>query len=105
VHICSTKVPYKTVGKEFIADRPEVRREVANALRDIGRQLQHFLSRQEHVHMEKRRLGVFSKYLPKIAQFSAKLAGKEKLPDIDKLLKSVQKYGAEDESQHSETEE
>src|SRR4030067_2737140 len=27
VHICSTKVPYKTGGKEFIADRPEVRRE------------------------------------------------------------------------------
>jgi DNA topoisomerase-6 subunit B len=105
VHICSTKVPYKTVGKEFIADRPEVRREVANALREIGRQLQHFLSRQEHVHMEKRRLGVFSKYLPKIAQFSAKLAGKEKLPDIEKLLKSVQKYGAEDESQHNEAEE
>jgi DNA topoisomerase-6 subunit B len=97
VHICSTKVPYKTVGKEFIADRPEVRREVANALREVGRQLQHFLSRQEHVHMEKRRLGVFSKYLPKIAQFSAKLAGKERLPDIDKLLKSVQKFGAAEE--------
>jgi len=105
VHICSTKVPYKTVGKEFIADRPEVRREVANALREVGRQLQHFLSRQEHVHMEKRRLGVFSKYLPKIAQFSAKLAGRERLPDIEKLLKSVQKFGAEEESKHSEEEE
>jgi hypothetical protein len=55
--------------------------------------------------MEKRRLGVFSKYLPKIAQFSAKLAGKQRLPDIDKLLKSVQKYGAEEESEHSEEEE
>jgi DNA topoisomerase-6 subunit B len=108
VHICSTKVPYKTVGKEFIADRPEVRREIANALREVGRQLQHFLSRQEHVHMEKRRLGVFSKYLPKIALFSAKLAGKERLPDIEKLLKSVQKYGAEEgeeESKHSQEEE
>jgi len=98
VHICSTKVPYKTVGKEFIADRPEVRREVANAIREIGRELQHFLSRQEHVHMERKRLGVFSKYLPKIAQFSSTLAGKKKLPDIDKLLKSVQKYGIEEEA-------
>ncbi|MGD0406628.1 MAG: hypothetical protein ABSB10_08280, partial [Candidatus Bathyarchaeia archaeon] len=96
VHICSTKVPYKTVGKEFIADRPEVRREVANALREVARQLQHFLSRQEHVHMEKKRLGIFSKYLPKIAQFSTTLAGQERVPDIDKLLKSVQKYGAEE---------
>ena len=96
VHICSTKVPYKTVGKEFISDRPEVRREVANALREVARQLQHFLARQEHVHMEKKRLGIFSKYLPKIAEFATTLAQKDKLPDIDKLLKSVQKYGAEE---------
>ena len=96
IHVCSTKVPYKTVGKEFISDRPEVRKEEANALREVSRQLQHFLSRQEHVHMEKKRLGIFSKYLPKIAQFSTMLAGKEKAPDIEKLLKSVQKYGAEE---------
>jgi DNA topoisomerase-6 subunit B len=89
-------VPYKTVGKEFIADRPEIRREVANSLREVARQLQHFLSRQEHVHMEKKRLGIFSKYLPKIAQFATTLARQERVPDIDKLLKSVQKYGAEE---------
>ncbi len=63
VHICSTKVPYKTVGKEFISDRPEVRREVANALREVARQLQHFLAKQEHVHMEKKRLGIFQQIL------------------------------------------
>ena len=97
VHICSTKVPYKTVGKEFIADRSEVRREVANELCEVARQLQHFLSRREHVDREKKRLSIFAKYLPKIAEFSASLAGKEKLPDIEKLLKSVQKYGAEEE--------
>jgi len=95
VHICSTKVPYKTVGKEFIADRPEVRREIANGLREVARQLQRFLSRKEHVDREKKRLGVFSKYLPKIAQFSAKLAGKEKPPDVEKLLRSVKRFGTE----------
>jgi DNA topoisomerase-6 subunit B len=97
VHICSTKVPYKTVGKEFIADRAEVRREVANELREVARQLGHFLSRREHVDREKKRLSIFAKYLPKIAQFSSILAGKEKIPDIEKLLKSVQKYGAEED--------
>jgi len=96
VHICSTKVPYKTVGKEFISDRPEIRREVANALREVARQIQHFLARQEHVHMEKKRLGIFSKFLPKIAEFSTILARQEKKPDIEKLLKSVQKYGSEE---------
>ncbi len=97
VHICSTKVPYKTVGKEFIADRAEVRREVANALREVARQLGHFLTRQEHVDREKKRITIFAKYLPRIAQFSAVLAGKERIPDIEKLLKSVQKYGAEED--------
>jgi DNA topoisomerase-6 subunit B len=95
-HICSTKVPYKTVGKEFIADRPEIRKEIANGLREVARQIQHFLSKREHVDRERKRLGVFSKYLPKIAEFSTKLAGKEKLPDVEKLLTSVKKYGEEE---------
>jgi DNA topoisomerase-6 subunit B len=98
VHICSTKVPYKTVGKEFIADRVEVRREIANALREVARQVQLFLSKREHVDRERKRLGVFSKYLPKIAQFSTELAGKKNVPDIEKLLASVKKYGAEEET-------
>jgi len=96
VHICSTKVPYKTVGKEFIADRPEVRREVANGVREVARQIQRFLTRREHVDRQRKRLGVFSKYLPKIAQFSTQLAGKEKLPDVEKLLRSVKKFGTEE---------
>ena len=91
VHVCSTKVPYKTVGKEFIADRPEVSREILNGIREVSRQLQRFLTKREHVEKERRRLSVFSKYLPKIAQFSTELAGKEKKPDIKKLLSSVRK--------------
>jgi len=48
------------------------------------------------VDRDRKRLGVFSKYLPKIAQFSTELAGREKLPDIEKLLRSVRKFGAEE---------
>jgi len=92
VHICSTKVPYKTVGKEFIADRPEVKKEVLNGLRDVARQLQHFLTKKEYVARERKRLDVFSKYLPKIARFSTNLAGEEKEPDIKALLRSVRKF-------------
>jgi len=95
VHLCSTKVPYKTVGKEFIADRPEVKREILNGIREAARELQHFLTRQEHVERERKRLSTFSKYLPKIARFSTELAGKKKSPDISKLLASVKVYEEE----------
>jgi len=95
VHVCSTKVPYKTVGKEFIADRPEVKSEVLNGIREVARQLQLFLSRREHVEKERKRLSVFSKYLPKIAKFSTGLAKEEKEPNIEALLKSVKKIEEE----------
>ncbi len=95
VHVCSTKVPYKTVGKEFIADRPEVRGEILNGIREVARQLEKFLTRQEHFEKERRRLSVFSKYLPKIARFSTDLALKKEQPDIELLLKSVKKLEEE----------
>lgn len=95
VHLCSTKVPYKTVGKEFIADRPEVKSEILNGIREVARRLQTFLAKREHVAKERKRLSVFSKYLPKIARFSTDLAGKTDTPDIELLLKSVRKYEKE----------
>ncbi len=87
VHLCSTKIPYKTVGKEFIADQPEVRREILNGIRDVARQLQLFLSKREQVERQRQRLSIFSRYLPKIARFSAELSGEKELPDINKLYK------------------
>jgi DNA topoisomerase-6 subunit B len=89
VHICSTKVPYKTVGKEFIADRPDVEREILNAVREVARRLSLFLSKKISLAHDKRRLDVFQKYLPKIAIFSSKLAKKSKPPDVSLMLKSV----------------
>lgn len=97
VHVCSTKIPYKTVGKEFIADRPEVEKEILNGIREVARQLSIFLSRRESIEREKRRLDVFSKYLPKIAKFTTELAGREREPDIQPLLRSIVKYGPEEE--------
>ncbi len=95
IHICSTKVPYKTVGKEFIADRPEVKREILNGLYDVGRKLSRFLSKKENIERERIRFNIFSRYLPKIARFSTELAGKEKQPDIDTLLTSVRGFEEE----------
>ena len=101
VHICSTKIPYKTVGKEFIADRPEVSREIKNAISSVARRLAIFLTKKISVEHEKRRVDVFAKYLPKIAQFSADLAGDERKTEseytemIKPLLRSLVRYGSE----------
>jgi DNA topoisomerase-6 subunit B len=39
MHICSTKIPYKTVGKEYIADIDSVRREIDLGFKDCLRDL------------------------------------------------------------------
>jgi DNA topoisomerase-6 subunit B len=94
VHVCSTKVPYKTVGKEFIADRPEVRAEVLNGIREVARQLQRFVTKREYVQKRTRNLTIFSQYLPKIAKFSTELAKKKTLPNITNILaKVLEDYG------------
>jgi DNA topoisomerase-6 subunit B len=89
VHVCSTKIPYKTVGKEYMADQPEVEKEITNAIRTAARSLRIFISRSIRVARERRRLNIFGKFLPKIAEFSTKLSEKEVLPDIDPLLRAV----------------
>ena len=96
VHICSTRVPYKTVGKEFIADRPEVRHEITQAIREVARRLQLYLARKERKKAIMRRYSTFAKYLPMIAEFSAKLAGRP-VPSVKPLLEQVRASGLEGE--------
>jgi type VI protein secretion system component VasA len=51
------------------------------------------------VEREKKRLGVFAKYLPKIAKFSTDLAGREKEPDIQRLIESVSVVGGKEKEE------
>jgi len=85
-HICSTRIPYKTVGKEYIADRPEIEREIKNAAREALRRLGIFLSRKGSMEAVQRKINIYGKYLPLIAKFSTELAGEKKPPKYRKLL-------------------
>ncbi|MCW4055861.1 MAG: DNA topoisomerase VI subunit B, partial [Candidatus Bathyarchaeota archaeon] len=67
-----------------------------NGIREAARYLKRYLSKQEHVEREKKRLTIFSKYLPKIAKFATQLANREKEPNIQKLLESVSTVGGKE---------
>lgn len=87
-HVCSTKVPYKTVGKEYLADRPELERELKNAARDILRKLSTFLAHKGSMEFQKKRFNIYAKYLPLIARFATELSGQKKPPNYKILLKT-----------------
>ena len=86
-HICSTRIPYKTVGKENVADRPELERELKNALQYLARKLAVHMSRQGAADMEKKRANLYAKYVPLISQFATELSGKKKEPNYKQLIK------------------
>lgn len=85
-HICSTRIPYKTVGKENVADRQEIERELRLALQYILRKLSVYMKRKGRAEMAKKRANLYSKYVPLIAQFCTELAGKKKEPGYQKML-------------------
>ena len=85
-HICSTKIPYKTVGKEYIADRPEIEREIRNAVREAMRRLGLFMSKKGSMEAVQRKMNIYGKYLPLIAKFSTELAGEPRPPNYKKLV-------------------
>lgn len=85
-HICSTRIPYKTVGKENVADRPEIERELKLALQYISRKLASYMSKKGQAEMAKKRANLYAKYIPLVAQFCTELAGKKKEPNFKTML-------------------
>ncbi|MDF1541066.1 MAG: DNA topoisomerase VI subunit B, partial [Candidatus Thorarchaeota archaeon] len=67
VHLCSTKVPYKTVGKEYIADVDAVRREIDLGLKDCLRRLGEQVRKRNRVHKKTKRESRLRNYYQFIA--------------------------------------
>ena len=87
-HICSTRIPYKTAGKENVADRQEIERELRLALQFLSRKLSSFMSKRGQAEMAKKRANLYAKYIPMIAEFCTELSGKKKEPNYKKMLQT-----------------
>jgi DNA topoisomerase-6 subunit B len=68
VHVVSTKVPYKGVGKESISDVPELEAEIRNGVLELARRLKRFIAAKEREAEVMRKILVLSKYIPEIAR-------------------------------------
>ena len=88
-HICSTRIPYKTVGKENVADRTEIEKELRLAMQFILRKLASYMKQKGRAEAARKRADLYSKYVPLIAQFCTELAGKGGEPDYKPLLKAA----------------
>ena len=89
VAVVSTKIPFKTAGKEFIADLTELEYDIRMGLMECARGLKGHLRQKEKVQRERMRANVYEKYLPIIARDVAALAGRRKVPDTKGLIRSA----------------
>ncbi|MEB3816838.1 MAG: DNA topoisomerase VI subunit B [Desulfurococcales archaeon] len=74
VHIASTKVPYKGVGKESISEVPEIESEIRAAIQEVARGLRIYLSRKRREAEVRRKIVSIAKYIPEIARSLAVLS-------------------------------
>jgi DNA topoisomerase VI, B subunit len=89
VHLCSTKVPYKSAGKESIADVEEIEKEIKLALMDVARQLKTYISEKKKEEEAKKKLITYLKYIPEVSRSLAIfVAGeKEKVPEVQNSIR------------------
>ncbi|RLG41935.1 MAG: DNA topoisomerase VI subunit B [Thermoproteota archaeon] len=104
VHVVSTKIPFKTVGKEFMANEPVLAKEIELGWRECGRKLKAYLSGKNRVKRAISRYIAFKRYYEVIASSLEELTGKR--PAVDELLRklapTVEEGGeARDESQEA----
>jgi len=75
IHICSTKVPYKGVGKESVANVEEVESEVRLLAQELARKLREYIQRKKRVQEARQKLSLFLRYIPEVAASLAAIAG------------------------------
>jgi DNA topoisomerase-6 subunit B len=68
VHVASTHIPFTSESKEAIADVPEIIEEIELALKDVGRRLNLYLSRQDNLLRRREKEEIILKILPRIAK-------------------------------------
>ncbi len=74
VHIASTKIPYKGVGKESISEVPEIESEIRIAVQHVARKLRVYLGKKAREAEARRKIITISKYIPEIARSLAILS-------------------------------
>ena len=87
-HIASTKIPYTELGKESVAEVPEIEHELRNALRDAARKLRKHLLELEREKEAQKKVITYAKYIPEVAKslFTITHTDSLSLEDIQMIL-------------------
>src|SRR6478736_4373422 len=75
VHLASVWVPFTSEAKEAVAHYDDLMREMKLAVQECGRKLGTFLRARARAESEQKRLGIFQRYIPEVAEAIGSLLG------------------------------
>ena len=88
VDFLSVWIPYKSEGKEAIAQYPEILKEIKLALQELGRNLKVFMNKKRREIEKKRKRQIFERYLPEVVSSIAKITDKKE-DQIKKMIENL----------------
>jgi DNA topoisomerase-6 subunit B len=91
VDFLSVWIPYKSEGKQAIAEYPEIIKEIKLALQEAGRQLAVFLHKKVKTEQLKMRANIFEAYSNVFSEFVSELTGKDVEYIKKKILELIKK--------------
>lgn len=91
IHLASTKIPYKTVGKEYIAEVDEIKREIDLGLKECARRLSIWLGKKERSEYVAKRMTLLKDYYAFIASTLERSISRK--IDISKLFSNNKPNG------------
>ena len=68
VHLSSTKVPYKSAGKESIAEVEEIEKEIKNAIMEVARKMLKYIIKKRKEEEARMKLITYLKYTPEVSK-------------------------------------
>ncbi|MCW7076285.1 MAG: DNA topoisomerase VI subunit B [Candidatus Syntrophoarchaeum sp.] len=88
VHVASTNIPFTSESKDAIADIPVIAGEITLALKDLGRSLKAFLSKEATLKKRREKEMVIARLLPLISARIASILGEDE-PDIQPVIAKI----------------
>ncbi len=88
VHVASTHIPFTSESKDALADIPEIISEIELGLKDTGRRLKSYLSKQQTLSKRREKEEIIKKILPRIAEKVSLILDKP-TPDITPIIAKI----------------
>lgn len=88
IHVASTNIPFTSESKDAIADVPEILEEVDLGLKEVGRKLRRYLSRQSVLTERREKEEIIRKILPRIVKKLSDILDEDE-PDIGPVVAKI----------------